>query len=218
MIGQFQICSILIGYLGTDQSQLTFSYISELEYHQIYSLLKMICFLLLLLSSCINGLSLISYCPRAGLISLIARHRFRHNYRRISHHRKRIVHDAEDVFHLLKSLPRDCYTYEDDHYTYEYCHMESARQYGRKMQNNLREEYNLGSYCPQRSIQKYSPLLQLAKVSLVDGDPCGDGIVRKTKVKFFCADPKMSMHIVNAREKSLCNYRILVHVPELCFK
>lgn len=186
----------------------------------------MICVLLLLLSSCINALSLMSYCPRAGLISLIARHRFRlrqfhlrkHHHHRRHRHNHHHIHDAEEVFHLLKSLPRDCYTYEDDHYTYEYCHLESARQYGTKAQNNLREEYNLGSYCPQRSIQKYSPLLQLAKVTLVDGDPCGDGVIRKTKVKFFCSDPKMSMHIVNAREKSLCNYRILVHVPELCFK
>lgn len=96
--------------------------------------------------------------------------------------------------------------------------MESARQTGLKAQNNLREEYNLGRYCPQRSLQKYSPLLRLAKINLVDGEPCGDGKVRKTKVKFFCSDPKLSMHIISAREKSLCNYRILVHVPELCFK
>lgn len=97
--------------------------------------------------------------------------------------------------------------------------MESARQTGLKTQNNLREEYQLGRYCPQRSLQKYSPSLRLAKIFLVDGEPCGvEGVVRKTKVKFFCSDPKLSMHIVSAREKSLCNYRILVHVPELCFK
>lgn len=96
--------------------------------------------------------------------------------------------------------------------------MESARQYGLKANNNLREEYNLGRYCPDRSIQKYSPLLRLAKISLVDGEPCEGGVLRKTKVKFFCSDPKLSMHIVSAREKSTCNYRILMHVPELCFK
>lgn len=98
--------------------------------------------------------------------------------------------------------------------------MESARQIGLKVQNHLREEYNLGRYCPQRSLQKYSPLLHLAKITLVDGEPCGadGGKLRKTKVKFFCADEKKSMHIISAREKSLCNYRILVHVPELCFK
>jgi hypothetical protein len=96
--------------------------------------------------------------------------------------------------------------------------MESARQYGLHATNNLREEYNLGRYSPDHSIQKYSPLLRLAKISLVDGEPCEGNTLRKTKVKFFCSDPKLSMHIVSAREKSLCNYRILVHVPELCFK
>lgn len=129
------------------------------------------------------------------------------------------AHDAENVFHLLKSLPRDCFTYEDDHYNYEYCHMESARQFGKTVQNNLREEYNLGVFCPHRSIQKYSPLLKLAKVTLVEGDPCEGDVPRKTKVKYFCAvGPSVSMHIVSAREKTTCNYRILVHVPELCFK
>lgn len=101
--------------------------------------------------------------------------------------------------------------------------MESVRQTGLTVQNNLREEYNLGRYCPQRSFQKYSPLLHLAKISLVDGEPCGaEGDMhsrpRKTKVKFFCADPKMSMHIVKAYERKTCSYRVLVHVPELCFK
>ena len=102
--------------------------------------------------------------------------------------------------------------------------MESVRQTGLTVQNNLREEYNLGRYCPRRSLQKYSPLLHLAKISLVDGGPCGgegeDGQShsRKTKVKFFCADPKLSMHIVKAYERKTCSYRVLVHVPELCFK
>lgn len=99
--------------------------------------------------------------------------------------------------------------------------MESARQMGLQVQNNLREEYDLGRFSPQNSIQKYSPLLRLAKISLLGGDGCnveGAMVDRKTKVKFFCAEPNLSMHIVSAREKSICNYRILVHVPELCFK
>lgn len=96
--------------------------------------------------------------------------------------------------------------------------MKSVRQLGLKAINNLREEYNIGNYCPQRSIQKYSPLLRLAKINMIDGDPCEGGLVRKTKVKFFCSNPKLSMHIISAREKSMCNYRVLVHVPELCFK
>ena len=98
--------------------------------------------------------------------------------------------------------------------------MESVRQTGLTATNNLREEYHLGRYCPRRSLQKYSPLLRLAKISLVDGEPCGsDGSIhRKTKVKFFCADPKLSMHIVKAYERKTCSYRVLVHVPELCFK
>lgn len=127
-------------------------------------------------------------------------------------------HDVENVFHLLKDLPHDCFTYEADKYIYEYCHMESARQTGLHAENNSREEYDLGHFIPNRSIQKYSPLLKLAKISLVEGGVCEGGATRRTKVKFFCTDPKLSMHIISAREKSLCNYRILVHVPELCFK
>lgn len=102
--------------------------------------------------------------------------------------------------------------------------MESVRQTGLTVQNNLREEYQLGHYCPTRSLQKYSPLLHLAKISLVEGEPCGvieegkEPVNRKTKVKFFCAEPNKSMHIVKAYEKKICSYRILVHVPELCFK
>lgn len=102
--------------------------------------------------------------------------------------------------------------------------MESVRQTGLTLQNNLREEYHLGRYIHNLSIQKYSPLLHLAKITLVGGDPCvvegkeGDQGPRKTKVKFYCADPKLSMHIVKAYEKKICNYRILVHVPELCFE
>ena len=189
----------------------------------------MIFSVLILLASSVSALSLLGFCPRKGLIRLSSRHRHHFHFGfpkflkfRAINHSKNVfengIHDAENVFHLLKSLPRDCFTYEGDEYTYEYCHMESARQFGKKVQNNLREEYNLGSYCPQRSIQKYSPLLRLAKVTLVDGDLCENGVDRKTKVKFFCTDSKLSMHIVSAREKSKCNYRILVHVPELCFK
>ena len=182
---------------------------------------------LFLLSASASALKLIGFCPRLGLIRLSSHRRLLHHFgfphfrkfHKINHNFfENGVHDAENVFHLLKGLPRDCFTYEDDNYTYEYCHLESARQLGKKVQNNLREEYNLGSYCPQRSIQKYSPLLRLAKVTLVDGEPCENAVPRKTKVKFFCSDPKLSMHIVSAREKSVCNYRILVHVPELCFK
>lgn len=101
--------------------------------------------------------------------------------------------------------------------------MESVRQTSLTVRNNLREEYHLGRYCPLRSLQKYSPLLHLAKISLVDAEPCilEDGkqqVSRRTKVKFFCANPKLSMHIVKAYERKTCSYRILVHVPELCFK
>lgn len=104
--------------------------------------------------------------------------------------------------------------------------MESVRQTGLTVHNNLREEYHLGRYCPLRSFQKYSPLLHLAKISLVGGEPCviedsdkhQKQINRKTKVKFFCSDSKKSMHIVKAYEKKTCSYRVLVHVPELCFK
>lgn len=103
--------------------------------------------------------------------------------------------------------------------------MESVRQTGLTVQNNLREEYHLGRYSARRSLQKYSPLLRLAKISLVGGEPCfvegGDRqqALRKTKVKFFCADSKeSSMHVVKVYEKKTCNYRVLVHVPELCFK
>jgi hypothetical protein len=190
--------------------------------------------LLVLLTAFTFNVSCFTLCPRKGLIPLSYRYRHRHlhflhfsfpKFRklRIINHSvfENGLHDAENVFHLLKSLPRDCFTYEDDHYTYEYCHMESARQMGKKVQNHFREEYNLGSYCNHRSIKKYSPLLRLAKVNLVDGDLCdgnGNGLHRKTKIKFFCSDPKLAMHIVSAREKSKCNYRILVHVPELCFK
>lgn len=125
--------------------------------------------------------------------------------------------DAEEAFSTLKRLPNDCFTYQADNYIYEYCHLESARQLGLHAVNNQRPEYSLGSYSPIHSIQKYSPALGMAKISLVGGDLCAEtGSERKTKVKFFCADPKLSMHIVNAREKSTCNYRILVHVPELC--
>lgn len=182
--------------------------------------------------ACVHGLTFLRFSPRAGFIRLSHAHRFHFHF--LPHFRKfhrtvsppessdafsNGVHDAENVFHMLKNLPKDCFTYEaDDKYTYEYCHMESARQTGKMAQNNLLEEYNLGHYCPQRSIQKYSPLLRLAKITLVGGDPCGEGISRTTKVKFFCVNPKLSMHIVSAREKSTCNYRILVHVPELCFK
>lgn len=191
--------------------------------------LVLLTFLTSVFASAASALSLFGFCPRKGLIRLSYRHRNHFHFGfpkfrklRLIHKSHNVfdngVHDAENVFHLLKSLPRDCFTYEADNYTYEYCHMESARQLGKKVENHLREEYNLGSYCPQRSIQKYSPLLRLAKVSLVDGDLCDDGAARKTKVKFFCVDQKLSMHIISAREKSKCNYRILVHVPELCFK
>lgn len=182
--------------------------------------------LALFIASSVQSLHFFGFCPRAGLLRLShARRHFNYHFLqrfRKLHHSNDVfangVHDAENVFHMLKALPKDCFTYEADKYSYEYCHMESARQTGLVAQNNLREEYNLGHYLPQRSIQKYSPLLRLAKISLVDGAPCEGGVTRKTKVKFFCADPKLSMHIVSAREKSTCNYRILVNVPELCFK
>ena len=135
-------------------------------------------------------------------------------------HRNRHRHhsvDAEEAFHILKHLPNDCFTYQADNYIYEYCHLESARQLGLQAINNQREEYSLGTFSSTHSIQKYFPALGMAKISLVGGDLCAEtGKERRSKVKFFCVDPKLSMHIISAKEKSTCNYRILVHVPQLC--
>lgn len=104
-------------------------------------------------------------------------------------------------------------------YTYEYCHMESARQISDMKSKNSRDEWDLGHFNPQTSIQKYNPKRRLVKVSLENGSPCPETHApRRSKVLFSCVNPDLSMHIVHVREKTKCNYRIFVHVPELCPK
>lgn len=97
--------------------------------------------------------------------------------------------------------------------------MESARQLLNQKVGNLRAEWDLGHFKPEKSDQKYCPVKNLAKIALEDGSPCPEAHhERKSKVKFMCVHPSMSMHISNVVEKSVCDYRIYVHVPELCFK
>lgn len=97
--------------------------------------------------------------------------------------------------------------------------MKSAVQRYNKKVNDERPEWDLGKFIPHRSFQKYSPKRNIAKISLLDGTPCpGVDHARRTKVKFMCVDPRLSMHIANVKEKKTCDYRIYVHVPELCLK
>ncbi len=97
--------------------------------------------------------------------------------------------------------------------------MESARQMVSQLHGNERLEWDLGHFKSEKSAQKYCPFQNLAKIALVDGSPCPEAHhKRKSKVKFLCIHPDLSMHIANVVEKTTCNYKILVHVPQLCFK
>jgi hypothetical protein len=97
--------------------------------------------------------------------------------------------------------------------------MESARQMLNSKEGDARLEWDLGHFKADKSIQKYCPFKNLAKISLEDGSACPEAHhKRKSKVKFMCVHPDLSMHVANVVEKSTCNYRIYVHVPKLCFK
>ena len=97
--------------------------------------------------------------------------------------------------------------------------MESVRQMMDHLEEGKRQEWDLGHYSPQESIQAYCPRHKVAKITMTGGSECPEAHhKRHTKVKFLCTDPQLSMHIVDVKEKSTCNYRVYVHVPEMCFK
>lgn len=123
---------------------------------------------------------------------------------------------------IMASLERKCLTVPDGWWTYEWCHRKSMRQYHRDPDGTVSTDWSLGEFDELGRVTAATrPALAGYYTThfFINGQPCDelDGKGRRTEVHFFCcASGRPAPYVESFEELSVCKYRFVICVPELC--